>query len=506
MYTNNVNKQKELDYLLNVDFGDIDGLYDPNINSYFIDVDFKNSILNEAKYFVIGRKGTGKSALYNWIDRNQCSDGIMVSNRSFNDFPFEKLLQLSDDNFAKPNQYQSIWKNIILTEYALLLCNDQSNPIDEALIELQDYIKYVFGNDLIDLYKVVTRKSEKSEYGISIKGVFGNIGESKELEYYDKCNNLTVVNDRLNKVLLDYLTRHETKTYIVQFDQLDDNYTSYVDNDAYIQCIVSLFKTVYQLNQTYRSKGINVKTVAYLRSDIYNKFYKHDPESARWDQYVLKLNWSIINKNDWFDSNLLKLINARIKHSIPALDSQSPFHTIFNKHKLHVRIGKKRDGDIFKYIVYRTFQRPRDLIQFCIKIQNECKSSGVLSKESIKNAEKEYSLWLLGEVENEIAPLIKDTDALYELLRLIGRGVYTVTFFRDKYAKYQKNFPNIDAEKMLKLLYEFGIIINVRQKDNIIIEQYSVIRNDRSVFNRDLNIITHSGFFEGLHTSKFLTR
>ena len=134
MNENNQSNCKELKYLLRVNFGDIDGLYDPNINEYFIDMDFKQSILHEHKYFVVGRKGTGKSALYNWIARNQVTDGIMVSNKSFSDFPFEKLLQLSDDAFSKPNQYQSIWKNIILSEYALLLCTDESNPIDDALI------------------------------------------------------------------------------------------------------------------------------------------------------------------------------------------------------------------------------------------------------------------------------------------------------------------------------------------------------------------------------------
>lgn len=505
MNTENYTK-RELDYLLKVNFGDIDGLYDPNINDYFIDIEFKKSLLYEQKYFVIGRKGTGKSALYNWIDKNQSEDGVMVSNKSFSDFPFEKLLQLSDETFAKPNQYQSIWKNIILNEYALLLCNDQSNPIDNALSELKNYIEYVFGTDLIDLHKAITRKSEKSKSGITIVGIAQQYDKCREIEYYDQCKNLTVVNDRLYKVILDYLTRHDTKPYIVQFDQLDDNYTSYVDNDNYIQCVISLFKTIYQLNQTFRSKNINVKTVAYLRSDIYNKFYRYDAESARWDQYILKLNWSIINKNDWYDSNLLKLINARIKNSIPDLESQSPFHTIFNRYKLKVRIGSDSKGDVFKYIIYRTFQRPRDLIQFCIKIQEECKSSGMLTHESIKNAEKEYSLWLLGEVENEIAPIIKDTETLYELLRLLGQNVYTVSLFKEKYNKYQNAFNGIDAEKMLKLLYEFGIIYNVRLHNGRIEEQFSVIRNDRTVFNRDLNIITHSGFYKGLHTSKFLNR
>ena len=80
MEARNSNTKKELEYLLNVDFGDIDGLYDPNINQYFVDIEFKKSLLFEPKYFVIGRKGTGKSALYNWIYRNQNLDGIMVSN------------------------------------------------------------------------------------------------------------------------------------------------------------------------------------------------------------------------------------------------------------------------------------------------------------------------------------------------------------------------------------------------------------------------------------------
>ena len=126
---NYINKNAE--WLKNVDFGDIDGLYDPNINKYFIDIEYKNAIWNSSKYFIIGRKGTGKSALYNWIYRNSFEEGKIVSNKSFSDFPFEKLLQLSDDSFSKPNQYQSIWRHIILTELAHMICMDQGNYPDD---------------------------------------------------------------------------------------------------------------------------------------------------------------------------------------------------------------------------------------------------------------------------------------------------------------------------------------------------------------------------------------
>lgn len=486
-----------VELLRKIDFGDIDGLYDPNINDYFIDNDYRESLLTENKYFVIGRKGTGKSALYNWLNINQVSNHNMVSNKSFNDFPFEKLLSLSDDDFAKPNQYQSVWKNIILSEIASLLVTDQSNPIDDDLSELDNFVSHVFGNSLTELHKEVTRKMTKTTTGLTY-GLTASSESGKEIDLCDGYRNITKINTRLLDVISSYTKRYDIKQYIVQFDQLDDNYTAFIKNTDYLQCIISLFKTIYQINQHFRSICVPIKVIAYLRSDIYNKFNKFDPESARWDQYVLKLNWSIINRNDWYDAQLLKLLNARIKHST-AIDTPSPFHTIFNKYKIRFR------EPIFKYIIHRTFQRPRDVIQFCIKIQDESKSTHKLNAETIKNAEKEFSLWLLGELENEIAPSIPDTESLYELLRLFGRQPYNLSIFKSKYANFSKRLK-MDAEELLRLLYSFGIISNVVLDGRKITEQFSIIRNDRSVFNRDVNVITHSGFYEGLHTSKFMKR
>ena len=149
--------------LSQVDFGNIDGLYDKNINAYFIDAQYRELLLRGNKYFVLGRKGTGKSALYNWIFRNQAEDGILVSNKSYNDFPFERLLELSDDTFSKPNQYQSIWKHIILSELAKMIVTDENNTPDDDWIELRDYIQFFFGRDIVDLHKEVTKKVQKNQ-------------------------------------------------------------------------------------------------------------------------------------------------------------------------------------------------------------------------------------------------------------------------------------------------------------------------------------------------------
>ena len=480
---NHINK---VDLLKKIDFGDIDGLYDPNLNQYFIDVQYKESLLHGDKFFVIGRKGTGKSALYNWLHSIQSEEGIIVSNMSFSDFPFERLLSLSDDNFMKPNQYQSIWKHIILLELAKIIVSDtQSDAADEGWRELLDYIKNR-GVNLSDLHREITRYIDKYDSRLGYKESFLGYGTSKEIENRWGLSNITSLNNRLKEVICDYLKRHQTCQYIIQFDQLDDSYTSYVNRDEYLQCI-------------------NVKIIAYLRSDIYTQFNRYDAESSRWDQFVLKLNWAIKNKIDWPTCNLLKLINARIKYSLPELSTESSqFSIVFDNEEIDLKSpAKQRTEDVFKYIVHRTFQRPRDLIQFCKKIQNEVGRTNELNAQTIRSAEKEFSLWLLSEIENEIAPIIPDTESLYELLRLMGRYNYTLNKFRTKYTQFQRHFPNIDAENMLRLLYNWGVIMNVRVKPS---EWYSVIRNERSVFNRDLNIRTHPGFYEGLHTSKFLQR
>lgn len=65
--------------------------------------------------------------------------------------------------------------------------------------------------------------------------------------------------------------------------------------------------------------------------------------------------------------------------------------------------------------------RPKDLIQLCKYIQKECSESDTLYFRTIKNAEKKYADWLVNsEISNEINPIIKDTDLLYELLKLFA--------------------------------------------------------------------------------------
>ena len=101
------------DLIRKIDFGEIDGYGDPNLEKYFLDNGYWDKIINDKIFFVVGKKGTGKSSIYQMIEKESYNNCCIVVNKDFGEFPFEKLLRLQDDNFAKPNQYQTIWRNVI---------------------------------------------------------------------------------------------------------------------------------------------------------------------------------------------------------------------------------------------------------------------------------------------------------------------------------------------------------------------------------------------------------
>jgi hypothetical protein len=493
-----------LECILKVDFGQIDGLYDGNIERYFIDDGYWNKVVLKDAYFVIGRKGTGKSAIYNWIEKTAPDNGALVSNLSFNAFPFEKLLKLADDDFSRPNQYQSIWKNIILNEIALLIIKDAQCSRNDQYLELERYITFLFGEDLTDLHKQITTIAQKDVGGIKLNAASLTFEDSRSIGFnINQFENITTINRRLEIVIINYLIAYEGENkFIVQFDQLDDNYTQYSKYDEYFQSIISLFKVIYDLNQKFKSKNVNVKTIGYLRSDIFYSIDEFDAESARWDSHKFNLNWSIVNKDDWNNPALLNVVNKRISSSFNKEDIG--FQEVFNNEILKYRTNDD-SNDLFKHIIHRTFHRPRDVIQYCIKVQMEAEDSKKFYHGTINNAEKEYSLWLLSELTNEITVKVPEIQSLFEFLRLLGSRAFSINSFKSQYKNYESKI-GLGSEDLLRFLYKLGIILNINFVEGRFTEYYSIIRNDKSTFNRDLKIQIHPGFWKGLHTSNYVTR
>lgn len=76
-------------------------------SKYFLDTFESEKIKSGEKAFLIGRKGTGKTAIAKSI-ANLKSSKIFVSELSFKNFPFNELYKYKDNSFNRPNQYITI--------------------------------------------------------------------------------------------------------------------------------------------------------------------------------------------------------------------------------------------------------------------------------------------------------------------------------------------------------------------------------------------------------------
>lgn len=491
--------------LKKIDFGSLDGATDPNLRKYFYNDNYWQNIVENNHFFVIGRKGTGKSAIYRWIEGESQDNGALCVNLGFKEFPFQRLLSLTDDNFSLPNQYQSIWRYMILTELAKLIAMDGNITINDYSKELVSYITQVFGTTAADMHKKVAEMAEKSGTNISMPKFPINLTNEStytnklETQPYDNINN---INRRLQDVIVSYLRCYQgTSLFLVQFDQLDDNYNSYTDKDKYFQSIISLFKVIYNLNQDFIRNELPAKIIAYIRSDIFYKIDQYDAESARWEEYRTNLDWSIVDADDHRRGKLRKLLNKRISASV-TIDGD-PWDCVFNREKLRLKVGNDFQYDLFKYVINRSFHRPRDIVQFCKKMQLAAIDHEPIDFNTIRKAEREYSLWLLQEITNELSNEIYNIKPLFDFLRRLGPNPMSITDFKNQYKKTDMQHKDSD---MLAILYRTGIVLNVQilQQGNRKNKRYfSSIRNERSSLNPDLMIELHKGLWKGLYVQTF---
>ena len=483
------------DLIKKIDFGEIDGYGDPNLEKYFLDNGYWEKIVNDKIFFVVGKKGTGKSSIYQMIEKEAFRKGCIVINKDFGEFPFERLLKLNDDNFAKPNQYQTIWKNVILHLFvqAISKLPDENNAY---YAQIKTYSDMYLGN-AVELHKDIISKTVKKEGSLLFHGIGANASREIGSTYKYNEENVTAVNASLNELIVDYfLTCDSERKIVIQFDRLDDNYNQYQDIEEYYQAIISLFKVVYTFNQLLRSKRIfNAKVVLYIRSDIMRAMASRDAESARWDDFKMELHWGVNNIREIYQSDLYKMVDKRIKASCTELSNES-FKDLFFVPK-NVYYGEKK-RDLFKSLVLQTLFRPRDLISLLKTLQKEINKSGAFNEQIYKETSKKYANWLVNtEIANEINPVLReDYKYVIELLRLCGSRDLSVKAFTERYNSVKHEFRLLPLD-LLEFLYSVGIIENTWKDKAGRPMHRSIFRNEGD-FDRNLQLRIIPAVWNGL--------
>lgn len=448
---------------------------------YFYSTGESQELLNGKKYFVIGRKGTGKTAIAEHIASQ--NDEIHFSEKlSFKNFPFNYLYALENTRYTAPNQYITIWKYLVYSSICKMMIRNES--IDADIV---DKLRKIYPDDVhVSLARMVEEWTA-TDFGVELFGcgLSGRreIKPKQELSWIEKC-------DILEDVIKEYI---DESYYYVIIDELDEDYREFESNEdraTYLKLLTSLFKAVQDIRITFKQKE-HVFPIIFLRTDIYTLL--KDSDKNKWRSFKVDM--------DWTEEKIKKMLTHRI--SVAAETQYSSFNDAWNLlfHPAPVQMGNQNRNRMskFDFITRSTHLRPRDYIQYLIECANSTlsKNQSTISSETVKAVDDLFSDYLRDEIVDEVYSVMPEINEVFEILSQIRKQTFSPNEFVDAYESYvsTSRIQNRGAENILRMLFEFSIIGNQPKSHKQAIFKYQTVR---ARFNFRENIMIHRGLYKAL--------
>ena len=462
-----------------------------NNDRYFFHVNEAEKILNGEQFYVIGRKGSGKSAISEYIlnlpkQINEANFDIFTEKLSFKNFPFNDLYALGNMKYTRPNQYITIWKYIIYSCICrLMVKNQQINS------EARNVLEKIYPPDPIKSLSRLIDKWTTKEFGAQIMGTGTTIKVDKistfnDLSWIEKTN-------ILEDIIEQYID--EAKYYIV-FDELDEDYRvfeSAEEQKNYISLITSLFKAVQDVKSIFKDQRSIICPVVFLRDDIY--LLIQDTDKNKWGDFKVSLEWD--------EEKIKKMLAYRISKAINAdgeiLSFNQAWGKVFTNEMIILGGNSHNKANIFEYITYSTQLRPRDYIKYLQVCAEKTRMDGdsIITAKTVKAVDKGFSNYLRDEILDEIHAQLPDILTIFSIISQIRKWNFTIQEFKQTYLSYYKKgtVKEGNVDYVLQMLFNFSVIGN-RPKNRAI--SFFKFNNTEARFNFNENIVVHRGLFKAL--------
>lgn len=458
-------------------------------SKYFYHYNEVSTILDNKRCFIIGRKGTGKTAICNHIVNKKGYD-CFSERLSFKNYPFNELYSLNNVKYTTPNQYITLWKYLIYSSVCKLM-SENENIDSEVRSEL---LKIYPKNNIKQLARRVSEWTS-AEFGLNVLGNGGNLKADRML--VDPQATLSWI-DKVN-ILEDVIANHcdDSKYYIV-FDELDEDYREVSDNIAdvklYKSLLTSLFKAVQDVKATFSTTKLRIMPIVFLRDDIYALL--NDADKNKWSDLKLEL--------DWTEDKIKRMIAYRISQDVNDGIEQLPFEKAWDKifHRGTVSYGKNKTKKMssFDFIARSTHLRPRDFIKY-IQTCCECsveRNEKYISASTIKYVDRAFSNYLKGEIRDEVFPLLPEIESIFQIISNIRKQIFTGQEFSKEYKKYIDlgTIQQRNSTYVLDVLFNFSVIGNEEKFHKE--RHFFKYLHTNMTYNTDENIVLHRGLLKSL--------
>lgn len=454
-----------------------------NSSRYFWHVREVDSISHGEKCYVIGRKGSGKTAICEHFNAIRQHDSF-AEKLSFKNFQFNELYEHKNDKYTNPNQFITIWKYLIYSTTCRLILKNQE--VDEG-VRLQLFKLY---DDKTSLNRRVGRWVSK-EFGFSLFGLSLKVARS---ESSPSSPDWVSYVDYLEDILLQHAG---SSTYYILFDELDEDYRDIIargQHDQYQQLITSLFKAVQDIRSIFGGENsIRLFPVVFLRDDIYDLI--QDSDKNKWGDFRVDLNWDA--------EKIRRLIAFRISRAIdPNCIEVLPFDVAWSKifGSRPIGVGTNREKtriSTFEFICRSTLIRPRDFVLYMQSCAQYAIDANVrIDPYIVRSVDKAFSNYLRQELTDEIFALLPDIVNILDTMSQLRKWNFSIPEFERAYnSRVEQGFiQERNVKFVLQVLYLFSVIGNMPRPGRYVFRYLN--REARLNFNE--RVVVHRGLFKAL--------
>jgi len=450
---------------------------------YFYHTRIVNRILKGQKLYLIGRKGTGKTAISEYLNSIKEHD-YFSQKLTFKNFPFNKLYDLDDKGFNTPNQYITLWKYVIYSTVCQLMIKNEA--ID---LETRNKLEKLFNDDIKSALASAVERWTGFRFDVKILGSGFGVGGNKE-----SINDTENWIDRVT-ILENFILQHiQKEKYIIMFDELDEDYKDMLEREKnlqYTQLLTSLFKAVQDIRAKFQE--YNFFPIIFLRDDIYDIL--QDPDKTKWIDYKADLEWN--------ESSIKQMLAFRLSKALNKNGDIESFDIVWKKlfDRGDVKYGNQQLKRIppFQYITRSSLLRPRDYIRYLQVCSEKALEKDMIKiKPSLVNeADMTFSNYLRSELEDEIHSILPDIHEILNIFTTIRKQTLKISEFETTFqiAYKQGLIKTDDSQLVLQILFHFSLIGNQPRQSSHQIFRY---KNKDARLNMRENIIVHRGLFRSL--------
>ena len=440
-------------------------------NKVFLADNVLEEIKDPRKYFIVGEKGSGKTA-YSVYFSKQSIDNIEARIKFVQDTVYDKFIRMKKNKSLDMSSYKDVWMNVIY----LVLSEEikqflpttflKSGPIKKLDSVINEFYSDAFSPEFIQAIEFV-ENSNSSINAMINGGIFKpsvKFGTESSEKYAESNYQLTLIKllDGFKKVFKEIQL---DKQFILFIDGIDARPTD-IKHEDYIDCLRGLVNAVIELNNSeLKNKGIKVSLL--IRPDIIYSMSIHNMNQKLKDNSVL-INWNTTYRA-YRNSKLFEIADNYFSKQQTLLNrAKGLTWDDYFPYKVSGQDYHNSEDSFIEFLRYSLY-KPRDILTMLNELV-EKNEGDKFSREDFTNMIKtEYPHYLLGELKDYM--LIYMDDDEYNIFQKFIKSFRTKRFtykqFEKNYKEFVKRQKEFDVqiprkmrtpEETLQLLYDTNII------------------------------------------------